>query len=101
MARYSKIFVKWQPRKCSQNSAAGEIFNTSKKIIKGPQIQAPPRAGPRAAAPPALRLILVMPFPYLRAYGRIHTGFDKCVAFDLVNRVSLMGNSHYAVSAFE
>jgi hypothetical protein len=26
--------------------------------------------------------------------GRIHTGFDKCVAFDLVNRVSLIGNSH-------
>jgi hypothetical protein len=29
----SKIFVKWQLRKCSQNGAAGEIFNTSKKKL--------------------------------------------------------------------
>jgi hypothetical protein len=27
----SKIFVKWQPRKCSKNGVAGEFFNNSKK----------------------------------------------------------------------
>jgi hypothetical protein len=53
----SKIFVKWQPRKCSENGAAGEIFNTCKKINKRSSNPGPPRAGPRAAAPPALRLI--------------------------------------------
>jgi hypothetical protein len=50
----SKIFVKWQPRKCSENGAAGEIFNTSKKIYKRSSNPGPPRAGPRAAAPQPL-----------------------------------------------
>jgi hypothetical protein len=52
----AKIFVKWQPRKCSTNdaaAAAGKIFNTSKKIIKGPQIRPPTAPGP-GLQPPSL-----------------------------------------------
>jgi hypothetical protein len=50
----SKIFVKRKPRKWRRRR---NFEHQQKIIIKDPQIRAPLRAGPRAAALPALRLI--------------------------------------------